>query len=120
MLALAFFSWWYGTGWKLVSKKALSVQRSIMQIFSVGLLFKTLFQPWRRIITNPGAGVADHFHAALDNLVSRFIGFMVRIFVIAGALFASGFMALVGVLQLLIWPLLPPAVILTLVLGFTK
>lgn len=120
MLALAFFSWWYGTGWKLVSKKTLNTQKSILQIFSVSLLLKTLFQPWRRIITHPGASASDHFHAALDNLVSRFIGFLVRSFVIVGALISSGLMAIVGTLQLILWPLVPPAIIATIVLGFIK
>lgn len=120
MLALAFLSWWYGTGWKLVSKKTLNIQKSILQIFSVSLLLKTLFQPWRRIVTHPGTSATDHFHAAIDNLVSRFIGSMVRIFVIIGALISSGLMAIVGLFQLILWPLLPPAVIATIILGFIK
>ncbi len=118
MLALAFFSWWYGSGWKLVSKKTLQTLDNVLKSFSVSLLIKTLFMPWRRIITYPGSGIAAHLQAIVDNTVSRFIGFLVRIFVLLAALVVVVCLALVGFLQLVIWPLLPIAAMVCLIMGF--
>lgn len=117
MLALAFFSWWYGKGWKLVSQKLLQAVDATLKMFSVNLLFKTLFKPWRRIITYPGAGISAHFHALIDNTISRFVGLMVRLIVIFAALVVVGLVLVIGLLQLIIWPLLPFAVIASLIMG---
>ena len=120
MLALAFFSWWYGKGWQNASKKTLEHIQNVGQMFSIGLLFRTLFQPWRRIITYPGAGINQHFHALIDNSLSRLVGLFVRLFVLFAALLTTVILGLIGLIELLIWPLLPPAVIATLVLGFIR
>lgn len=120
MLALAFFSWWYGKGWQTASKKTLEHIQNVGQMFSIGLLIKTLFQPWRRIITYPGAGLNAHFHALIDNSLSRLVGFVVRIVVLFAALVTTILLSLLGLIELIIWPLMPPAVIAVLVLGFIK
>lgn len=117
MLALAFFSWWYGSGWKLLSQKTLKLLNTNLQTFSVGLLFRTLFQPWRRIVTHPGDGLSNHFKAALDNAVSRLIGTVVRLLVIIAGLVVTAVLAVLGLAQLIVWPLLPALTIALIVLG---
>ncbi len=110
MLVLSFFSWWYGRGWKQVFDSFSPRLRSILNAFSVNQLSRTLFSPWRRIITYPGASLGDKMRAWGDNLVSRVIGFIVRLFVLLGAIIALVVTAIVTVIELIIWPLLPLAV----------
>jgi hypothetical protein len=110
MLVLSFVSWWYGRGWKQVFDSFGPRLKSVSVNFSVAQLTRTLFQPWRRIISYPGASLQAKMQAKLDNLVSRAIGFTVRFFVLLAALFAVIGIAILTVIEILIWPLLPLAI----------
>ena len=117
MLAVAFIRWWYGAGWKGVS---VGVQRRMdhtAQSFSVPTLVRTLFAPWKRIVTAPGAGIDAHLRAMGDNAVSRLVGFTVRLTVLFSAGVSLAFMAGAGLLQIVLWPLIPPAAIALIVGG---
>jgi hypothetical protein len=109
--------WWYVTGWRQAIHRIVSWPQGVEQLFSLSLLVKTLFSPWRRIVTPPGRGLDAKMHAMLDNLVSRCVGFVIRLFVIIAAGF-SMLAALMGSLALaVIWPLLPPAFVFFVVKG---
>ena len=118
MLATSFFSWWYGNGWKAVANSFGPRLRGVLNSFSVSQLFRTLFAPWRRIITYPGATVQERFRAWGDNIFSRAVGFVVRVTVLLAALTALCVVAMLTVVELIIWPLLPLAVPGCLIAGF--
>ena|SRR5579884_1497971 len=107
MLVLSFFSWWYGQGWKKVVDSFAQRQQAVASIFSVTQLMRTLFAPWRRIITYPGASLQEKFRAWSDNLFSRVIGFFVRLLVLLAALVSVLVIAVLSALEIIIWPLLP-------------
>lgn len=107
MFMATFLSWWYGSGWIQVANSFKPRLNLVSSAFSVNQLLKTLFSPWRRIITYPGASLADRFHAWGDNLFSRTIGFIVRLFVLLAALLTCLAVALVTLIELIVWPLLP-------------
>ena len=117
MLAFEFFRWWYGQGWRLQVRNMERRLTRTSHLFSVPSLLRTLFAPWRRIITYPGAGLEAHVQAATDNLVSRMVGFVVRLLVLFSAGVILTIVLIVGVAELIIWPLLPLAVPATLVKG---
>jgi hypothetical protein len=117
MLIVAFFSWWYGKGWSQVGKALIVRQRKIISFFSVSQLLTTLFSPWRRIISYPGASLGDKFRALVDNIFSRTIGFFVRLFVLIAALLLSIITLLLSILEFIIWPLLPPSAIASIIAG---
>ena len=120
MLAVAFFSWWYGQGWAQVFK---IMQRRIMQIeqsFSVPTLLKTLFSPWRRVVSYPGAGVDAHVQAFIDNLISRFVGFTVRLAVIITAGLMIAAISVLAIVEVIAWPLIPIAIVAGIILGFVS
>jgi hypothetical protein len=117
MVMLEFISWWYGQGWVGVLRGMQRRLYNTAHMFSAGLLLSTLFSPWRRIITYPGSSVQAHVQAAVDNFVSRFVGFIVRLFVLFTALVSLVFVAIVCLIELIAWPLLPCAPLLFLVLG---
>ena len=117
MLALEFFSWWYGRGWKQVASSLESRLVGVLNSFSVIQLLKTLFAPWRRIITYPGASIGERFKAWGDNAFSRVVGFIVRTFVLLAAFLILIVTAALSLVELIIWPLLPPAIPILLVMG---
>jgi hypothetical protein len=79
----------------------------VADAFSIGSLVSTLFAPWRRIVSYPGTSLNDHFHAWLDNLVSRIIGFLVRFFVLLAACISLLVIGLLSLIELAVWPCLP-------------
>lgn len=117
MLVVAFFSWWYGKGWQGVAKSIGPRLRNVASTFSVSQLSRTLFAPWRRIITYPGDSLGDRLRAWGDNVFSRAIGFVVRLIVLFAALITMIFVLVFSIVEIIVWPLLPPAVPVLLILG---
>lgn len=118
MFMLDLFAWWYGAGWKGVLQATARRLSGLGEMFSTKILMRTLFAPWRRIVTNPGAGLDAHMRASLDNLVSRFIGFTVRFFVLLAAGVALICLLVAGFLELIVWPLVPILAVGLIAKGF--
>ncbi len=119
MLLIEFISWWYGRGYMLLFKKLQALIISIWQKFSVATLVKTLVDPWRRIVTDPGKSLQDKSRAILDNAVSRVVGFTIRVIVIISAFISIALLFVVGLLLAVAWPLAPVLIILPFVLAVT-
>lgn len=82
-LFLLFFGWWYGfLPYRLVSAyKAFNLET--LDLFSIKIIFPTLFAPWKRDqISTEGMSLQQKFQVFILNLVSRFVGFVVKIFVL--------------------------------------
>lgn len=111
--------WWYVTGWMQAVRRISSWTMGVEHAFSLSLLMRTLFAPWRRIMSASGRSLDAKMHAAMDNAVSRAVGFFIRLFVIlaAGVSMLVAFIA--GVIMAALWPLLPLAVIFCIVKGIT-
>jgi len=110
MLVVAFFSWWYGAGWRQVAASFEARLHGVAEAFSVRQLLSTLFAPWRRIITYPGASLGERLRAWSDNVFSRTIGFVVRVFVLLAALLLTLVVALFTIIEIVLWPLAPLAI----------
>jgi hypothetical protein len=107
MLMVGFFQWWYGAGWRKTATLFRGQLLDIYEQFSVPTLLSTLFEPWRRIITAPGAGLDAHMRAMVDNLVSRAVGSTMRLFTLIAAGLVLASYSAGGGLLLLLWPLIP-------------
>lgn len=118
-MLISLFSWWYGQGWKQVIASLGPRLGGISEAFSVPQLLKTLFAPWRRIITMPGRSLEARFRAWADNMFSRVIGFIVRIFVLLAAFVSAAVVALLTVAEIILWPVLPLAVPVLIIMGLT-
>lgn len=117
MLVLSFFSWWYGRGWREVVASFSSRLRGVANTFSVSQLLRTLFAPWRRIMTYPGASLAERFRAWGDNIFSRAVGFVVRLLVLFAALLLAIVVAVFSLVEIVLWPVLPIAVPVLIIVG---
>jgi len=80
MLFVDFISWWYADGLKGFMQRLGLQLAKITDFFSVGLLIKTLFTPFRLIdsYSADGQSLDDKIRAGLDKLIARFIGGLIR------------------------------------------
>ena len=117
MIVLEILAWWYRRGWAQVANNAQERLGKVSHLFSVPILIRTWFSPWRRIISYPGAGIDAQVRAMTDNFVSRLVGFTVRSIVLLTAGIMLAGCAVLAFVQLIVWPLLPPAVVVSVILG---
>lgn len=109
LMFLVFFKWWYGVGWLEAWRESNHTIKKIQQGFSIPVLTKNLFSPWKQIITAPGKSFDEKFKAAIDNLVSRSVGFGVRSLTLVAAVVVISITVVVCFFSVLVWPLLPIA-----------
>lgn len=110
MLFMEFFSWWYTSGWGKFSKSTRNRIIEVWNIFSIPILLRTMFAPWKRIQTNPGKSLQSHMQALLDNIISRFVGFSIRILTIIAGLVCIFLMCIFYVAAVVAWPFLPVSI----------
>lgn len=113
--------WWYSAGW------GYAWQRSVVQrlewcesTFSMGALFRTWFAPFKQTYAGGVKGsIGEHFRAAIDSLVSRVIGFIVRSFLLLAGLVCSLLVLLSGLIFMLAWAFIPllPVIALGLIVA---
>src|SRR5687768_8970679 len=109
--------WWYGTGWLQATHRITSLPLGVERHFSVSLLARTLFAPWRRIVSAGGRSLDAKIRDALDNFVSRCVGFVVRFLVLFTAMLGMLAAFVFSVAAVIIWPLVPLLVIYCVVRG---
>lgn len=109
MALLTFFSWWYGPGWKNSFARITQRVDSIAAELSIGLLLKTLFEPWKQITSHsgPNDSIDVKIHAWFDTLFARMVGFVIRSSVLVFGAIASIFAVLFGTILAILWPLIP-------------
>jgi hypothetical protein len=107
MLVIGFLQWWYGPGWRDMGRRVLGRAGSFASHFSLPILLRTMFQPWRRIITPSGGSLQQRVQAMLDNLVSRWVGFSIRLMSLIAAVILMAATIIIGGALVLVWPALP-------------
>ena len=108
MFIVGLLSWWYGPGWRQRASRLGERLRSSMDYFSIDLLIRTFFSPFRQISAGKVDGpLGVQMRALLDRIISRIIGAMVRFTMIIVGSLAIGFHALVGSFLVLFWALIP-------------
>jgi len=101
-------SWWYSTGWieraRLIRER---IDRSI-DYFSIMLLLKTLFAPFRQISAGKVNGpLGVKWRAFIDRTISRVIGAFIRIIIIMIGCVTIALYCLVGLITLVVWAVVP-------------
>ena len=108
MFIVGMLTWWYGDGWR---QRAVMIRERIAatsDFFSIDLLLRTFFSPFRQI----SAGGVDgplglKLRAFFDRLISRIIGSIVRATIILIGSVAIVFHSLVGLLVIVLWAVIP-------------
>ena len=91
-----------------------------LNYFSIPLLLKTLFSPWRRYKVSYGKGfdIGKYFEALFSNLIFRTLGTILRSFLIIIGLLVEVFIIFAGAIVFIGWLLLPALLIWGLISGF--
>jgi len=91
-----------------------------LNYFSIPLLLKTFFSPWRRYKWSYGRGfdIKRYLEAFFSNLISRILGVIIRSFLIFIGLLAEIFIIFAGAIIFLGWLVLPLILILGIYHGF--
>lgn len=111
MVMWGMMKWWYTDGWHQCWLRVEERLASTLDFFSIDLLMRTLFAPFRQISAGNVRGpLAVQIRAFFDRLISRCIGAAVRLFMIGIGAVTIVFNLITGGLLLLFWafvPLLP-------------
>ena len=115
---ITYLSWWYAQEPAYLWRAVNVTSNKILNLFSVPILIRTLFDPWKRDVTYAeNASLDVRYKIWLNNLISRLVGFMVRLFTaLTGMLFASATFLILAAL-LMVWLLLPFIIIFLLFNG---
>jgi len=91
-----------------------------LNYFSIPLLLKTFFSPWRRYRMAYGKGfdIGRYFSVFFSNLIFRLLGATLRIFLIFIGLLIEIFIIFAGLIVLFGWLVLPALLIVGLIFGF--
>ena len=117
MFIVGMLSWWYGRGWLDQVLFFREKMAKTLDYFSIDLLLKTLFAPYRQI----GAGrvqgsLGVKWRAFVDRLISRLIGSIVRMILVLIGVAWLIIQAIVGTLLVVLWALVPLMPIIGLLL----
>lgn len=119
MLFVAFLQWWYGPGWSEAVRNSKRSLDNLTQDFSIQILFRTLFAPWKQIdaFGRVNQSLGDKFRHAVDKFVSRFVGFIVRSITLMAAGVSFIAVLIARALWIICWPLLPLSIPVLLLYG---
>lgn len=118
MFIVGLFSWWYSAGWRQRVTYAGERLASVFDYFSVDLLLKTLFSPFRQISAGSVKGpIGVQMRALLDQLISRIIGCIVRSLMIMIGSISLFLTAVIHGLFIIGWAVLPAAPIIGIILA---
>lgn len=119
-LLLRYFKWHYLEATSEILKGWGNFLWFNFNYFSVGLLLRTLFSPWRRITWDYGRGFdpGRFLFTFASNLVSRILGAFVRIWLIGAGIIGAALLLFLGGIFFLFWLVLPGLIILAFLYGF--
>lgn len=108
MVIVGLLSWWYTAGWRQQMRLLGERLARAFDTFSIDLLVKTWFSPFRQISAGKVNGpIGVQLRAFADRLISRVVGGVIRTGVIIFGSIWLLVVALAGVVELLLWLVVP-------------
>ena len=119
MFIVGLFQWWYGVGWANRLQLAKTSLFKTSDFFSIGILLKTLFAPFRQISAASGVNdtIGEKFRAAFDKLFSRIIGAIVRTGMVVIGLVFLLVNSIFLLFSIFLWPFIPILPIIGIILA---
>jgi len=104
-----YLEWYLADQPKLILKGWRNFLNFNLNYFSIPLLLRTLFSPWRKYQMTYGRGVdfGRYFETFVFNAFSRVIGLVMRIILIVSGVILEAGILLVGLFALVVWYLHP-------------
>ena len=113
-----YFSWWYSEEPVYLARAAQVITKKVYLNFSVPILLRTLFDPWKKDVVsveNPSLDTAIRIWAM--NLFARVIGFIIRTITILIGLFLTGIIFVLLIIGIIAWYFMPIIILLLLING---
>ncbi len=120
MAFVGIFLWWYTAGWKQQVSSVRERLAGLYDYFSIDLLVRTLFSPYRQISAGRVRGpIGIQLRAFLDRLISRIIGSIVRtIMIVIGSV--TLFLTIIfGLFTIIAWAFVPALPIIGVALALS-
>lgn len=119
MVIVGFVQWWYGAGLLRQLRLGREHIANFFDYFSIDLLIRTFFSPFRQISAGSVQGpIGLQIRAFFDRLISRVIGATVRTLTILVGVITIFLTIIVEIVRVVVWVLLPVAPSIGLVLTF--
>jgi len=117
---ITYFYWWYFEEPLILWKAARIITKKIFSEFSVPVLLRTLFDPWKRDVSFvENASLQELFNIWLGNFISRLVGFIMRTFTILIGFILTIISLFVLLVFMLAWFLMPIIIIFLIINGST-
>ncbi|MFZ3054666.1 MAG: hypothetical protein WA091_01640 [Minisyncoccales bacterium] len=112
--------------WQLIltPKKVLTITRNYLvfgsEFFSIKETLRSLFSPWRRYLWDYGRGfdLGKWVEVFLSNIITRAIGFVMRLFLIAFFIIYEAFILVIGTVMTVVSIVYPFLAIYFLIYSF--
>ena len=120
MVIVGILTWWYSAGFVQALHAVGGRLAGWFDFFSIDLLIKTLFSPFRQISAGRVDGpLVEQLKAFGDKLLSRVIGAVVRTIVMIIGICMLAVISILGLLYLLLWLVMPLLPLIGLTLALT-
>lgn len=107
-LPILFVNWWYSQAYHRVFSYIKAVYIYTADLFSVKLIFSTLFAAWKRdIISYENLSLQQKFEVWSLNIASRFVGFTIKIVALSIYIILTLVESVLALATIIIWPLYP-------------
>ena len=118
-IILVFWRWYYGEAIGNVLNAWRNFIIFALNYFSIPLLLKTLFAPWKRDITRKprGLDIKKFLDYLAFNLISRGLGFLVRLVTILVGIVFLILVAVAGAIFFVLWLVMPLVLLGLLILA---
>ncbi len=104
---IAYMRWHYSEALHVYLRILKNFWWFTVAYFSMPLLLKTLFVPYKRMTETRGESVGSWLEAGVMNTLSRLVGFLVRLTLLLVGFVALGILTIGGVAVYALWLLLP-------------
>lgn len=118
-IILGYLKWHYSKAIHSLSQILNNFLYFISEFFSLKLLFRNFFSPWKRMTDEyPNSfNLKDYFYAFMTNLIVRVVGIIMRTFIIIIGLICFITFVLAYPIIIVLWLILPLIVIILMLMG---
>jgi Flp pilus assembly protein TadB len=112
------FSWWYSKGLLDLVDFIKSIFIFTLSSFSIKTVIKTFFSPWKKMVEPRKAGLDGFRDWLVDNLVSRGVAIVLRLFLIVACLVVLVMVGLLSLVFFISWLIMPVILLAALIYLF--
>jgi hypothetical protein len=119
---VSYFTWHYGRAFAEIWNTCTNYIWAVWHFFSVPLLFKTFFSPWRKLDVGYGRGldIENFIGPFIVNSLMRLVGMILRAVIICIGLLGIVVVFLFGIAVTVVWIFLPVIIVYLIWQGFLK